>query len=103
MKRFETSLCLLTLGLAGARGVLTQEIAGSIRGTVVDGSGGIVFGVKVTPTQAETELKRSVVSDAQGAYVLVELPVGHYLLEAEAQGFKKYPRGTRERRLAGSG
>jgi carboxypeptidase family protein len=70
--------------------IRAQEIAGSIRGVVVDGSGATVSGVKVAATQSETGLKRTTFSDAQGAYVLVELPVGHYLLEAESQGFKKY-------------
>jgi Carboxypeptidase regulatory-like domain len=92
MKRFGKFVCVLTLVLA-AKSVAAQEIAGSIRGTVVDGSGGTVSGVKVTATQSETGLKRSTMSDAQGTYILVELPVGHYFVEAEAQGFKKYIQG----------
>lgn len=67
-----------------------QEIAGSIRGVVLDGSGGVVSHVNVTATQAETGFRRSVVTDGQGTYVIVELPVGHYRLEAEGAGFKKY-------------
>jgi hypothetical protein len=80
---------LVVLIFAGAHGG-AQQITGSIRGVVVDGSGATVSGVKVTATQSETGLKRAAKSDAQGAYVLVELPVGHYFLEAESQGFKKY-------------
>ncbi|MGB7848430.1 MAG: TonB-dependent receptor [Candidatus Acidiferrum sp.] len=81
---------LIALGIIAGRGARAQEIAGSIRGTVMDGSGGVVPGVKLTATQAETGLKRSSQSDTQGAYVLVELPVGHYRLEAETAGFKRH-------------
>lgn len=83
-------LAVILLGMVAAEHTAGQEIAGSIRGSVVDGSGAVVSRVRVTATQRETGLKRSAMSDAQGAYVLVELPVGHYRLEAEAPGFKKY-------------
>ena len=40
--------------------------------------------------QVETGLTRSAVTDRQGEYVLVELPIGHYQLEVHAKGFQKY-------------
>jgi hypothetical protein len=67
-----------------------QDIAGSLRGTVLDASGATVANARVTAIDAETSLTRSTTSDAKGNYVLVALPVGHYWLEAEAAGFKKY-------------
>jgi len=70
--------------------VSAQEITGSIRGTVQDPSASTVQNATVTAIQVETGLTRTVVTDRQGAYVLVELPVGHYRLEARAQGFEKY-------------
>ena len=73
-----------------AAGIRAQEISASIRGTVTDGSGGAVNGAKVTAINADTGLQRTAVTNSQGAYVLVELPVGRYRVEAEAQGFKKY-------------
>ena len=51
MKRFGKLVCVLTLVLA-PEGAAAQEIAGSIRVTLVDGSGGTVSGVKVTATQS---------------------------------------------------
>jgi hypothetical protein len=77
-------LNLLSLNGAG------QEITGSIRGTVLDPSGAIVQSATVTAKQLETGLSRSAVTDRQGAYVLLELPIGHYQLEVHAQGFQKY-------------
>jgi Carboxypeptidase regulatory-like domain/TonB dependent receptor-like, beta-barrel len=67
-----------------------QEITGSIRGTVFDPSGAGVPAATVTATQTETGFTRSVVTDGQGAYVLVLLPLGHYQLEVSADGFQKY-------------
>lgn len=67
-----------------------QQITGNIRGTVVDPSGAVIRGAEVTARQAETGLSRSAATDRNGNYVLLELPVGHYRLQAEAKGFQKY-------------
>lgn len=67
-----------------------QQITGSIRGTVLDPSGAVVQAAFVTAEQIETSLTRRVATDRQGAYVLVELPIGHYRIRAEAKGYQKY-------------
>jgi hypothetical protein len=67
-----------------------QQVTGSIRGTVLDPSGASVSAATVTARQVETGLTRSVIADRQGAYELVELPIGHYQLEVHAKGFEKY-------------
>jgi hypothetical protein len=82
---FLLAICTFT-----TRSLLAQDIAGSLRGTVLDSSGAIVINAKITAINAETSLTRSTASDSKGNYVLVALPVGHYRLEAEASGFKKY-------------
>src|SRR5580704_3714846 len=79
-----SGLNLVSLNVAG------QQITGSIRGSVLDPSGAIVQAARVTATQIETGLTRAAVTDHQGAYVLVELPIGHYQLEVHAQGFQSY-------------
>ena len=90
MKTAVRLLCVLVLIIFVAWSAPAQDISASIRGRVVDASGGGVSGAKLTAIQAETGLQRTAFSDAQGAYLVVELPVGHYRLEAEAKGFKKY-------------
>lgn len=67
-----------------------QEVTGSIRGVVVDASGALVPSARVTATQVETGLARTAISNRQGAYLLVLLPVGHYRLEATARGFRRF-------------
>jgi hypothetical protein len=89
MLSWEKVLCLLVTLLAGWS-ANAQQITGSIRGTVVDPSGALVQGASVIATQTETGLTRSTTADHSGAYVLLELPIGHYQLQAEAKGFEKY-------------
>lgn len=81
---------VLTIALCASTAPSAQEIAGSIRGGVLDASGAAVSGVKLAAVQTETGLVRTATTDSQGAYVFVELPIGHYRIEAEAKGFKKY-------------
>ncbi|MGB2636551.1 MAG: carboxypeptidase regulatory-like domain-containing protein [Candidatus Acidiferrum sp.] len=81
---------MMVFAILCAGGVRAQEISASIRGTVTDGSGGAVNGTKVTAINTDTGFQRTAVTNSQGTYVLVELPVGRYRVEAEAPGFKKY-------------
>src|SRR4029077_12539226 len=67
-----------------------QQITGSIRGTVADPSGAVVQGASVSAKQTETGLTRSTTTGRDGAYVLLELPVGHYQLQVEAKSFQTY-------------
>src|SRR5580693_4717999 len=89
MRRAKT-LTLFLMVLLTTLNVAAQQITASIRGTVNDPSGAIVQGATVTARQTETGLTRAVVTDHQGEYVLVELPIGHYQLEVQAKGFQKY-------------
>ena len=71
-------------------GISAQQITANIRGTVVDASSGVVQGASVNAKQTETGLTRTAIADHTGAYILLELPVGHYELTTEAKGFQKY-------------
>lgn len=90
MNSFVRLVFVMVLAISYATGVRAQGISASIHGTVTDDSGGSVNGAKITAINTDTGLQRTAVSNSQGAYVLVELRVGHYRVEAEAQGFKKY-------------
>jgi hypothetical protein len=81
-------VCLIVV-LAGVN-AFAQQITGSIRGTVVDPSGAVVPGASVSAKQTETGLTRATSTDRDGAYILLELPVGHYQLQAEAKNFQTY-------------
>jgi hypothetical protein len=67
-----------------------QQVTGIIRGTIFDPSGATVSGASISVTQAETGFARTAVSGSQGEFTLVELPIGHYRLLADAKGFQKF-------------
>ncbi|HEX9110737.1 MAG TPA: TonB-dependent receptor, partial [Terriglobales bacterium] len=90
MNIFRRVVCLSVALLWGALSSSAQQITGSIRGTVIDPGGAIVQGASVAAKQVETGLTRTSTTDRAGAYVLLELPVGHYQLQVEAKGFQKF-------------
>src|SRR6266566_5570673 len=57
-------------------------------GTVTDQSGSVMANVKITITNAETSLARTITTNDSGQYVAVDLRIGHYSVKAEASGFK---------------
>lgn len=86
----KTLLQVLSFAILTCLSLTAQQITGSIRGTVTDPSGAVVQGAAVTAWQAETGLSRDTVTDRNGSYVILELPVGHYHLRTEAKGFQTY-------------
>jgi hypothetical protein len=90
MRNLGKLLCILAVALFSCWNISAQQIAGSIRGTVADPSGGVVQGASVSATQTETGLTRTTMTDRSGAYILLELPVGHYQLQVESKGFQRY-------------
>jgi Carboxypeptidase regulatory-like domain len=84
-------LFLGVLGLLAAAGVaLAQQATAQLGGRITDQSGAVLPGVTVTATQTDTGFSRSVVSDADGSYVMPNLPTGPYRLEVMLQGFRTY-------------
>ena len=80
-----TALCaLLFAAIAPA-----QNITGRISGTVTDSTGATIQGAVITVTATDTKLKRTVVSDDKGYYLVAGLSVGTFDVEAEAPGFRK--------------
>jgi len=67
---------------------LAQDTTGTITGVVTDDTGAALPGVTVTLAQAETGLKREVVTTSTGAYTAPLLPVGKYTVTFTLQGFQ---------------
>ena len=64
----------------------TAQISGAAR----DQSGAVLPGVEITATQTDTGITRSAVTNETGSYVLTNLPIGPYRLEAALPGFRTY-------------
>src|SRR3954468_5301476 len=80
----------LLFALLASRFAPAQQITGTIRGTIVDPNGAVVSNATVTSTQIETSLARITVSDREGRYVFLELPIGHYKVQVQGPNFEKY-------------
>jgi outer membrane receptor protein involved in Fe transport len=77
---------VLTLALQQAR---SQDIFGTINGTVTDNDGKIVPGAKVTITNEATQISRPpITANDKGYYVASDLPVGTYTVSVEMDKFK---------------
>src|SRR5437867_7580537 len=69
---------------------LSAQSTAQVSGTVKDQSGAVLPGVEVTATQTATGLARSVVTNETGSYILPNLPIGPYRLEAALPGFRAF-------------
>ena len=93
MRRWTASLfCLLVLLFVVPPNAILRAQGGTaqINGTVSDQTGAVLPGVVVTATQTDTGISRSAVSNETGFYVLPNLPVGPYRLDATLQGFQTF-------------
>jgi Carboxypeptidase regulatory-like domain/TonB dependent receptor len=80
------AVCALVLAATPAA---AQQTTGIITGRIVDDQGAAVPGATVTGRNPQTGLVRTEVSDAEGIFRLVALPVGTYDLTVELQSFNK--------------
>jgi hypothetical protein len=70
----------------------SQATTGVIEGTVVDPSGAPVAGVSVVLKNTATNLERTLVTDADGRFRGLLLPLGPYRVTASLKGFATYVR-----------
>ena len=69
-----------------------QGSFGRILGTVTDQTGGYIVGATVTVTDPTRGLSQTLTTDADGAYVAINLIPGTYTVRAEIKGFKAFER-----------
>src|SRR4051812_17251399 len=81
------SFCLLLLASAFISSAQTGT-GGTLLGTVTDASGAIMPNVAITVTNTDTNQATHLTTNQGGEYVATDLPIGHYVVRAEASGFK---------------
>lgn len=83
------TLCGLGLLLLLSGGfVLAQMTTGTISGTVRDASGAVIPGVEIALRNLDTGSDRALMTDAQGRYQALSLPLGNYEIQARKSGFQ---------------
>ena len=68
---------------------LAQSALGSIAVAVTDASDAAVVGAKVTITGADTNVKRTEITGAEGTFTFANLEPGNYVVSVTATGFKE--------------
>jgi hypothetical protein len=66
-----------------------QNATGRVIGTVTDTQGAAIPGAKVVVTNTGTNVISNTVTDDQGYYQVLQLPVGSYTVTVEREGFAK--------------
>ena len=63
-----------------------QAVSGDLLGVVTDSSGAVVSNAQVVATNLGTGVKSTTKTNATGEYRFINLPVGHYSIEASTSG-----------------
>jgi hypothetical protein len=93
VKSLRTGALLQIISLAIAvllfRGQLNAQVENGITGTVVDTSGAVISGAKITIVNGATGVRHSATTSSAGTYIVIGLEPGHYSVAVEATGFRK--------------
>src|SRR5947209_20433246 len=66
------------------------QATAQINGTARDQSGAVLPGVEIKATQTATGVTRDAITNETGSFVLPNLAIGPYRLEASLPGFRTY-------------
>src|SRR3974390_1527974 len=78
-------LCLVICGFAYG-----QSSSTSLRGVVSDTTGSAIVGATVALKNPESNVERTIETDAVGEFQFLHLPAGKYTLTVTAKGFSSY-------------
>lgn len=90
---------LVGLTLVTASLLSAQDPRGNITGQITDATGAVIPKVAVSIVHLDTNIGHSVISNEQGRYQALFLPVGRYRVSAELTGFKTWSRPSVEVRI----
>src|SRR5437867_4671854 len=90
MKQFVLCVSLVGGLLAFAECCLAQNTTATMFGVVRDSSGAVIPQAQLTARNVSTAFARNATSDDTGAYLISNLPVGQYSLQAEKAGFRRF-------------
>src|SRR5262245_11257374 len=85
-----TFLCWVYCALFVMASVASAQTRGGFRGVVIDTSGARVKDATVAAREVATGVGRETRADATGAFALVALAPGDYVLEVRAAGYKTW-------------
>ena len=84
---FAVALVFALVALIGMP-VRAQVSTGTVGGTVKDSSGAVIVGANITVKNVATGITRNTVSDDRGSYIVPDLLIGSYEVQAQKEGFQ---------------
>ncbi len=90
MKRIGVGLLVGLLVSVMTCNALWAQATAQIGGSVHDMSGAVLPGVEITATQTGTGASRMTITNETGYYILPNLPLGPYRVEASLPGFRSF-------------
>jgi hypothetical protein len=78
---------LMVIAIASISNAQTQITTGTIQGTVSDDNGAAVPGASVEVKNTETNFLRTVSTDEEGRFIVLQLPPGKYTVTVSKSGF----------------
>ena len=103
MRRILVVLCVVLSAFAITDVSAWAQATGQISGNVRDQSGAVLPGVEVTATQTDTGISRSTITNETGGYLMPNVVVGPYRLEAALPGFRTGRSRSGQRKSGGNG
>src|SRR5438046_10588336 len=91
MSRYSPVLLISLIFLSGI-GVSAQVTTATISGVVQDSSGAVIPGVSVAVKNIDTGVSRTITTDEGGRYVVPDLSLGNYEVEAQLPGSDRGPK-----------
>src|ERR1035437_7964192 len=86
------TICLASILFCLAGSLLPGQTGteGAFFGTVTDSSGSYVPGAEIVATHLGTGLSKQTLTDVQGNFNMLALPIGKYTIRVKAKGFKTW-------------
>lgn len=89
-KTLSAILCVCVLLLSPPANLRSQEITGTISGTVRDTTGNVIVGAQIEAKNEDTGLAVKTVSAASGDFAFPLLPSGRYTVTVSSAGFRSF-------------
>src|SRR5262245_42073979 len=77
-----------SLAGTGTMNLFSQAAQATVLGTVTDSAGAVMMGVSVRARNIDTGVAQSAVTDGSGQFLVGNLSVGNYEVEAAMAGFR---------------
>jgi hypothetical protein len=88
LKKISSTALFLLAMIAIPSGSSAQDATGRIFGTVYDQQAAVIAAAEITVTNTATQVVRTAVTDDEGRFQVLALPIGNYKVKAEHAGFR---------------